>query len=289
MPSSKKPGPFNEQLLATPVARNGSATLHPTPTLTSVAPLNQTAPSTCQEAWTVRLPIPEGDDARPWFCSISFELEEACQLPEGPGNYPGEWRRVLTWLRKHQDVIVQAERKWSVDRRAIAGAIAWEALENGGAVKNWLRAKANIHRFGIAKVHPYENGRDSIAQEVEKAGYLIVRDTPEREKQLSSIEGAVDYIAAIMRASADVVSTMGGYPPSDTYWNPSILATWYQSKYLSTLKTIYSARKYPTPLSPGDVPMGKWVRDNLPYLKDAVGMLPDGCRPDIQPIPGTHL
>ena len=38
--------------------------------------------------------------------------------------------RVLAWLQEHRHEITTAERRFRADRRAIAGAIAWEALQN---------------------------------------------------------------------------------------------------------------------------------------------------------------
>jgi hypothetical protein len=41
-----------------------------------------------------------------------------------------EERAILTRLRIHQEEIIQAEMKWNIDRHALVGAIAWEALHN---------------------------------------------------------------------------------------------------------------------------------------------------------------
>src|ERR1700741_1282372 len=53
--------------------------------------------------------------------------------------------QVLAWLRAFKPNIVDAERTFGVDRRAIAGAIAWEMLKNPRG--RGLRA------VGAGKVH----------------------------------------------------------------------------------------------------------------------------------------
>src|SRR5207245_9453123 len=54
----------------------------------------------------------------------SFELQgpdPKTSSPEAAVNY---------WLQLHSAEIATSEQQWNVDRRAIAGAIAWEALQN---------------------------------------------------------------------------------------------------------------------------------------------------------------
>src|SRR5262249_33430133 len=63
---------------------------------------------------------------------LAWELDDhpaaAPQCSEA--NDPPDYSRVLSWLQMHRGEIAAAEATFRVDRRAIAAAIAWEALEN---------------------------------------------------------------------------------------------------------------------------------------------------------------
>ena len=63
---------------------------------------------------------------------LSFEMDNApfMSVPTHLSGLTLPQMRVLAWLRKYSLQIAAAEQRWRVDRRAIAGAIAWEALEN---------------------------------------------------------------------------------------------------------------------------------------------------------------
>jgi hypothetical protein len=219
-------------------------------------------------------------------CDLSVELDYACyfdtdKMPTKLGALSESEKAVLAWLRLFQGRIIEAEDHWCVDRRAIAGAIAWEALFN----KHWFQVRG-LNRFaGIGKVHYFDNqNRQTTAEQTEKAGYLgepRVRGYGERYRLLQRSGEAIKYIAAIMRADADVVRWYGGYPDDLTYWNPMALTTWFQSKTMEDLKKIYTKEKYPGhALVPGESKMGVWVSTHLDFLDDAVGTLPLCARPN---------
>src|ERR1700761_5235332 len=72
----------------------------------------------------------------------SYEMEDAprvCVATRICSMRP-EAMRVLAWMRDHRDDIAGAERRFEVDRRAIAGAIAWEAIENPRPTQGFLRS-----------------------------------------------------------------------------------------------------------------------------------------------------
>ena len=76
--------------------------------------------------------------------SISDELSDAWDLPRPKGNYGGMSEaelQVMSWLQTNLQDIIAAEQRWRIDRRAIAGAIAWEALMNAkpDAPGRWSR------------------------------------------------------------------------------------------------------------------------------------------------------
>jgi hypothetical protein len=69
----------------------------------------------------------------------SFELRG----PRPPSLVPRD--AVAYWLRQHKNEITRAESKWHVSRLAIAGAIAWEALENPEAGSFKAVSPGKIH------------------------------------------------------------------------------------------------------------------------------------------------
>lgn len=238
----------------------------------------------CSGARAQRLTAPSGTAKMLPACEnvISFELQSACTLPEVEGRYSPAWRRVESWLRLRQNLIIGAEEKWSVDRRAIAGAIAWEALQNVCGSHFWSRA-TGPGKFHY-KLQLWESG-PLLAREVEEAGYLSLRSESDRKAVLSTDAGAIEYIAAAMRALADIVAARR-YPPQDTYWNPVNLANWYQGETLTKLKARYEKRSYPDSLVPGNT-MALWLQANLGFIEDAVGVLPAECRGPVKPIKGV--
>lgn len=251
----------------------------------------------CVQARAARLAAPSGAEATREGCSLSAELhEEACKLPDAASSaaMSVNERAVHSWLRKHQNQIIEAEQKYAIDRRAIAGAIAWEAINNVRGKHAWSRWR------GPGKVHVdvnfYESVKQTAAEQVEKLGYLPALSQADRESAVARPSGAIEYIAAIMRAQADIVRAVGGYSEDETNWNPPVLTTWYQGKHPSTLAKEYAENKWAPSNHPLKVPggdatkeMGTWVQGHLRFLEDAVGVLPVECRPDAEPLSGTRL
>jgi hypothetical protein len=140
---------------------------------------------------------------------ISFELAEAWELPPSPAapaDLTDAQRSVFSWLVAYKQDIVAAEDTWQIDRRAIAGAIAWEALENLNYVSPFLVGCGRA--AGPGKVHYKSNMliREGmpVAKQVELAGYLPVRSVASRKRILRTPQGSVEYIGAIMCAYADI-------------------------------------------------------------------------------------
>ena len=201
----------------------------------------------------------------PWT-SVSVELKNP------PAGETSELR-VATWLADHKALIVAAEKRWRVDRRAIAGAIAWEALENVRSTD----AIPGTRFSGPGKVHYRSNHFSEgvpVAKEVEDRGALPKRTQEARRQRLAKPDGAVEYIGAIMRAFADE-GRKAGY---DLYRDPAMLTTFYNAWDLAGVKGLFEKKKHPAPLSPNEE-MGTWVRDHLAYLEGAVGAPPKDLAP----------
>jgi hypothetical protein len=180
--------------------------------------------------------------------------------------------RVLAWLRKHKRAIVQAERIFRIDRRAVAGAIAWEALENPLFFP--------VRWIGPGKMH-YKTGafggEDTVAMQVEDAGYLPTkRNQEERKKSLSTPSGAIMYIAASMKAAADIAWQEHG---SDIYRDPGVLTWFYQSTDLKEWRQHLKSKraKGERTFDVQKESMARWVLDHLAFLELAVG------KPDFVP------
>ena len=217
----------------------------------------------------------------PGNSTVSVELDDAPPARTTEG-------RIFLWLMLNIDKILATERRFSIDRRAIAGAIAWEALMNPyTGVKSDLATSVGIARFsGPGKVHykefrpdqvprdrlldPAAHEGNPVAREVELLGRLPPRTMDERRKALATTDGALLYIGTIMRAFSDAAAPAGYYLDCD----PAILTTFYNAWSLARATTFFQReRKAPTPLNPGPM-MGAWVQQNLGRIERMVGTPP---------------
>lgn len=201
------------------------------------------------------------------------------------GLNPAELQ-VLSWLRAHAHLIVEAEQRFRVDRRAIAGAIAWEMLENvvhhprfkisvgegkvhtyyGNRSTLWGNAKSIVTQMRIRL--PYgDPGNDTSAKEVEDFGYLPPQTFDNRVAILSTTTGAITYIAAIMAAVADLAAQHGF---DDVRSNPVILTNVYQGRTLLDWDAALKTKPRGTSFSGGN-PMDVWVSAHIAFLEDGVG------------------
>jgi hypothetical protein len=191
---------------------------------------------------------------------ISFELSDAWDLPrptDPPGGLSPAEMQVMSWLRAHQTEIVDVEKRRHIDRRALAAAVAFEALKNV-----W---PASLRAVGPGKVHTKAN----VVRQAESNGYLPPRTDSDRARLLRTPAGALDYIGAIMQAKADVAKEFG----YDIRANVPILTNEYQGRDLTEWRDHLKAKSPGSPLAPANS-MGIWAGSHLPYLEAAVG-LPD--------------
>jgi hypothetical protein len=204
--------------------------------------------------------------------------------------------QVLAALRSQRANIIAAEQTFRVDRRAIAGAIAWEMLENppdlrrkaGSAIDPIPRSVGwgKVHLFNLAKKRAVEEALirgwirglialhdfDTIAVQAEEAGYLPKQSFNTRRRILASPEGAITYVGGIMAAIADIPENLGF--EEDIRSNPMILTNVFQGETLKSWKEKLT-KKMATlgKRAPFEAlnDMGIWVGRNLAFLEDAVG------------------
>jgi hypothetical protein len=209
----------------------------------------------------------------PGLAPISVELADAPPANTAEG-------RVLFWLLRNIDGILATERKFSIDRRAIAGAIAWEALQNPWpGTAGDLGVSSGLALFsGPGKVHYKEfrlqEGLPS-AVEVELLGRLPRQSMETRRQILATAPGALLYIGTIMREFANIAARVGYFLDCD----PPMLTTFYNAWSIAQATRFFGdGRKAPTPLTPGP-DMGSWVQAKLARIETMVGPPPGGvCR-----------
>lgn len=199
-----------------------------------------------------------------YHAPLSFELENLAPTVCVPSSTPGvtdeemEKLRVSAWLRSEKSAIISVEARFHIDRRAIAGAIAWEALKN---------QHRSARAVGLGKMHLWTwFSLDTMAKQTEEAGYLPRRWFPKRMLLLSSVDGAIEYIGASMAAAADMAALYG----YDIREDPPILTNVYQGSDLVEWKEHLAKKTKGEKLTPAN-PMAIWVGLNLGYLEDAVG------------------
>jgi hypothetical protein len=200
---------------------------------------------------------------------ISVELWDAPQASTSRG-------RVALWLFKNLHAIIATEQKYSVDRRGIAGAIAWEALYNPwpGTAGDLITSTGAAKFSGPGKVH-YKADRFvegiSAAIEVEKLGRLPVLTMDQRRQVLSTLSGALMYSGVILREVCDIAGRSGYYLDCD----PPMLATFFNSWDIADVERLFASRKAPAPIEPNPG-MGTWVKQNIKFIEAIVGTPPNG-------------
>jgi hypothetical protein len=177
--------------------------------------------------------------------------------------------QVFAALRHNMSLIVDSERIFNIDRRAIAGAIAYEMLGNPEA-----KSKLPGHWVGWGKVHLYNLSAadpfpwtDTIAEETENRGYLPKQTSEHRRNVLASPAGAIRYIAAIMAAIADIAGAFG----YDIRWKPILLTNVYNGQTLKRWEEHLRKKPRGETLKGGNK-MDIWVERHMGFLEEAVGL-----------------
>lgn len=181
--------------------------------------------------------------------------------------------RVLAWLREHKVEIIAAEAEFQVDRRAVAAAIAWEALENvrSFSIRAEGPGKEHVFRWSLRSISTDEG---TWAKAVEDSGLLPVQPYSIRVKTLHSASGGIRYVAATMDLIAIIYEKHGspGVCAPPIRLNPAILTNVYQGsdpeRWTERVRTI----KVGEVVKPGN-PMALWytIPRSQQLIEDGVG------------------
>lgn len=208
---------------------------------------------------------------RPWYQKGVMNLPNRIVWP---GNYPtfelkgpdpqtkDAIKAVSFWLRWQKNNIINAEKRWRVDRTAIAGVIAWEALFNPQS--------NSVSSVGPGKIHIKRSAKGDLSwpEVVEGIGKMPRLSPHDRNIALAKPEGAINYIGAIF----DTASEVAGHYVWDIRRNPELLALIFHSyTFNDWLKAIQSKKPGDTFIIPPGT-MGEWVDNNQAFLKEIVGV-----------------
>lgn len=243
---------------------------------------------------------------------LSYELAKAPKAATREG-------RVEAWLKQNRETINQVAKQANVPPEAIAGAIAWEALQNVQVKGKILWGLAGL---GPGKIHPEDNNaaqqiEEDVPQLLPGQGMGIPKIGPgARLVRLWDAWWAIRYTGAIMKSYADKYDEVNPNSPTPLRADAAVLATLFQG--VSTEKTnIPDAQHYnqnplggllgfPTdktairpnnakaffeykkahnlPLQPNGQ-MGAWVKVHAQWLKKAVELPAPTPTPTPTPAP----
>ena len=212
-----------------------------------------------KEIALVSAPVPPAN-------GLSIELQDAPfrdAIPE---------LRVRRWLKAYKSNIVAAEKEWRVDRRAIAGAIAWEAMYNVQDGYASLGASQLARFSGPGKCHykdSYLAEGAPLSKEVEDRGILPKQTEDARKQILSTVDGACRYIGASMHAFITIAAPAG----YDLNQELAALLFMYNAWHLAKADADFKTKRAPAKLVYNQSPMATWfAKDaNRLFVEGAVG------------------
>lgn len=212
---------------------------------------------------------------------LSYELYDANYLPRTerlrPDGKPfsAEENAVLSWISAHRATIVEEARKWNISPQAIVAAISWEAMKNVQLARHPVPAGSGLGHLnkrlarwatGPGKVHT----DFPLVKQVEARGYLPRRSLAEREALLSTDEGAIKYIAAIMGAFADSTDRDGRF---HIRYDVPKLTHLYQGTDLKQWEDHLRHKPPGEPFRTGN-DMSEWAARNRVFLDESLPLRP---------------
>lgn len=215
---------------------------------------------------------------------LSFELELGSSPRPAPAyrsdlrsSLPGGDKldkrevRVLAWLRDNKTIILDAEKSFGVDRRAIAAVIAWEAMKNimRGGLRGVGPGKMHVYSSKWAGVLPFLPKGHALPQQVEAAGLVPKPNSDEdRERLMTSVAGSVTYIAAAMKGARDIAKKYG-YEISHEV---TALTSFYQGHDLPSWEEHMKKKKESGAKSfVAADPIAVWAQGHMAYLESILG------------------
>lgn len=185
----------------------------------------------------------------------TFELRG----PEPPSRVPNA--AVAYWLSLHKGDIAEAERTHDVNRLAIAGIIAWEALVNPQISSYKAVGPGKMHLEGEANQISWPD----VIEGTHRMKPLF--SLPWRRVEMAKPDVAINYIAAALDVIAEIAERSG--------WNirnnPEILGQVYHGWTAEQWEAAVKAKAPGAPflIKPGMI--GQWTLDHSKYLESAVG------------------
>lgn len=197
--------------------------------------------------------------------ALSFELESESPIANT------RLERVQLWLHKYKTLISSQATTRRIAAEAIAGAIAWEAINN---VKT-----PTVAVYGPGKVHPTELSGEAVSEAVERLGYVPNITFASRVFKLRTVAGSIEYIGAIMYAYSQASLRAGS--KANIANKPGILTTLYQGirdpnngnadvRLDSTVDTYFNFKVRNGDSYLPNARMGTWVEDHFQRLRDAI-------------------
>lgn len=205
--------------------------------------------------------------------ALSFEVRanpySAALARRVPSGFSKQEARMWDWLRFYRKQIRTHAIKFKIDRRAVAGVIAWEAMFNV--------MRSSPRSAGPGKMHLYDNAlggfgferEDALPDELEARGYVSKKTEAQQERWLATVRGSLEYISAGFRAAADITQRE---LKIDISYRPKVLVAFYHSFLLKDWEARMRKKR-----TEGDATfaikskMALWVDANLDFLESAVG------------------
>ncbi len=193
---------------------------------------------------------------------LSFELQTTAPIANTRMD------RVELWLRNNRSLINAEAKSRNIAPEAIAGIIAWEALNN-------VKPAPDMPSYGVGKVHAFELSGESLAVAVERLGYVPNLFLLQRIEKLKTVAGSIKYIGGILDAFSDIAESVGSQAKLRT--RAEILATLYQgiSRNNVPVRLNNAADYFKEKVRTGEsyspnAEMGTWVSKNIAFLKRAL-------------------
>ena len=205
--------------------------------------------------------------------ALSFEVRanpySAALARRVPSGLSKQEARMWDWLRFHRKKIRKYATAFKIDRRAVAGVIAWEAMFNV--------MRSSPRSVGPGKMHLYDNAlggfgfdrEDALPDELEARGYVSKKTEAQQERWLATVRGSLEYISAGFRAAADITQRE---LKIDISYRPEVLVAFYHSFLLKDWEARMQEKR-----TKGDATfaikskMALWVDANLDFLDSAMG------------------